>query len=127
MRHLRLLLATLAVCLCLAPATSALAAATNVYGQLPCTGANSTSAACNATGDPISGQNGVLGKATTLISYITGIASIILMLIGGIMYITSDGDSGKVSSAKNTILYAVIGLVIVLLARAIIVFVINKA
>lgn len=76
--------------------------------------------------DPISGTNGALGKATRLIGYIAGIAAFIIMIIGGIMYLLSGGDASKVTAAKDTILYAAIGLVVVIFAQAIIIFVINK-
>ena len=49
-----------------------------------------------------------------------GIVCAIVMVIGGISYVTSVGDSGKVQKAKSTIMYAAIGLVITLLAAAIV-------
>ena len=55
---------------------------------------------------------------------ITGIIAVIFIIIGGVQYMTSTGDAGKITKAKNTILYAVIGLVVVILAFAIVNFVI---
>lgn len=49
--------------------------------------------------------------------------SVIMIIIGGIKYATSQGDSSAVASAKNTILYAVIGLIVALLATAIVLFI----
>jgi hypothetical protein len=49
-----------------------------------------------------------------------------MIIIGGFQYITSSGDSGKVGTAKNTILYAIIGLVIVALAQFIVRFVLSR-
>ena len=49
-----------------------------------------------------------------------------LIIYGGFKYISSGGDSGKVTEAKNTIIYAVIGLVVVALAQFIVQFVLNK-
>ena len=54
-----------------------------------------------------------------------GILAVVFIIIGGINYTLSQGDPGKVTKAKNTILYGVIGLIIVLLAFAITQFVIN--
>lgn len=51
---------------------------------------------------------------------ISGIVSVVMVIIGGLKYTTSNGDSSKVSSAKNTILYAIIGVIISALAYAIV-------
>ena len=58
---------------------------------------------------------------------ILGIAAVIIIIIGGVQYMTSSGDTGKVKKAKDTILYGVIGLIIVALAFAIVNFVIMNA
>jgi hypothetical protein len=57
--------------------------------------------------------------------YIIGVLSVIMIIYGGFRYVTSGGDSGGVSNAKNTILYAIIGLVVAALAYAIINFVLK--
>ena len=71
------------------------------------------------------GANGVFTGITNTILYILGILSVIMLIFGGIKYALSAGDSKKVTDAKNTILYALIGLVIALLAYAIVNFVLN--
>ncbi len=89
-------------------------------------GAN-TSAVCQTTGiNPLSGSGGLLGKATRIISIIAGMAAIILIVVGGFMYVTAGGDSGKISTARNTIVGAVVGLVIIMLAQVIVLFVASK-
>jgi len=62
-----------------------------------------------------------------LLSFIVGVAAVIMIIIGGFKYIISGGDSSSISSAKNTILYAVIGLVVAVLAQVIVRFVLNQA
>ena len=57
-----------------------------------------------------------------LLSLIVGVAAVIIIIIGGLQYVMSGGDSGKVGNSKNTILYAVIGLVVVALAQIIVRF-----
>lgn len=94
-----------------------------------CNGQSASSAACNSSNsDPVSGKDksGVLIQAANLISYITGMASVIAILIGGFEYVISAGDSAKVNTAKNVILYAVIGLIVVIMAQVIIRFVIGN-
>lgn len=61
-----------------------------------------------------------------ILSIIVGVAAVIMIIIGGLRYVTSGGDSAAVNSAKNTILYAVIGLVVAALAQLIVQFVLNK-
>lgn len=52
--------------------------------------------------------------------FLVGVVSVIVIIIGGIMYTVSGGDSGGVTKAKNTILYAIVGLVVAFLAYAIV-------
>ena len=59
-----------------------------------------------------------------MILYIVGIIAVIMLIIGGIKYVVSGGDAKKVTDAKNTVLYAIIGLVVCFLAFAIVNFVI---
>lgn len=61
-----------------------------------------------------------------IFSIIVGIVAVIMIIYGGFKYITSGGDSSNVSSAKNTIIYAIIGLVVVALAQFIVQFVLEK-
>lgn len=61
----------------------------------------------------------VLANGLNLVYFLAGLVAVIIIIIGGITYATSSGDSGKVTKAKNMILYAVVGLVIVLSAFAI--------
>lgn len=58
--------------------------------------------------------------------FIIGAVSVIMLIFGGFRYVTSGGDSNAVTSAKNTILYAVIGLVVALLAWGVLDFVITS-
>lgn len=71
------------------------------------------------------GANGVFTKITNTVLYAVGIISVIMLIYGGLRYVISGGDSKKVTDAKNTIMYAIIGLIISILAYAIVNFVIN--
>lgn len=70
--------------------------------------------------------NNTVKLAINLFSAIVGIISVVMIIVGGIRYITSGGDSGNVTAAKNTILYAVIGLIVVALAQIIVKFVLSR-
>lgn len=78
------------------------------------------------TGGDDTAFNKVIKNVTDTLLFAIGIISVIMIIVGGIKYTTSDGDSGKASSAKNTVLYAVIGLVIAILAYAIVQFVMTQ-
>lgn len=85
------------------------------------------SPACSGTG--VAGSNPIvetLNKVTALISILSGIAAVILLIIAGFMFVTANGESGKVEEAKKTVIYTVVGLFVVILARAIIGFVISR-
>ncbi|MCQ2570875.1 MAG: pilin [Candidatus Saccharibacteria bacterium] len=71
------------------------------------------------------GADGVFTKITNTVLYAVGIISVIMLIYGGLRYVISGGDSKKVTDAKNTIMYAIIGLIISILAYAIVNFVIN--
>ena len=69
----------------------------------------------------------VITTVVNIISILVGVLAVIMIIFGGLKYITSGGDSNKITSAKNTIIYALIGLVIVALAQFIVRFVLSKA
>jgi len=71
--------------------------------------------------------NRLIAQIVNILSIIVGVVAVIMMIYGGFRYITSGGDSGKVGDAKNTILYAIIGLIIVALAQFIVKFILEKA
>ncbi len=84
--------------------------------------------AARADGMPteLIGDNGVFSRITNTVLLIVGLISVIMLVYGGLRYILSGGDSKKVTDAKNTVLYAIIGLIISLLAYAIVHFVLNS-
>lgn len=81
---------------------------------------------CNTNADE-SSFNNTLRRIINIISVIVGVIAVIMIIWGGLRYITSGGDSTRVGNAKNTILYALIGLIIVALAQVIVRFVLNQA
>jgi len=85
-------------------------------------GGDTTCESGNANEDSL---NALIAKIINIISVIVGIVAVIMIIYGGFKYITSGGDSGNVTGAKNTILYAIVGLIIVALAQFIVKFVLN--
>jgi hypothetical protein len=84
-------------------------------------------ATCPDTGCPTSTVDSLVDDVINIFSWVVGVVSVIMIIFGGFKYITSGGDAGKVTSAKNTILYALVGLVIAALAQVIVLFVLGNA
>ncbi len=102
----------------------------NDPGLDPAAKGSSTCSDVNAkqttTSNKLYGPNGVLTKAASLITFAGGIAAVIMILLGGFSFITGSNDANGLAAAKKTILYAIVGLVILVLPSAIIRFVLSK-
>ena len=72
------------------------------------------------------GDGGIFETVSKVLLFVIGAVSVIMLIIGGIRYTISQGDSSAVTSAKNTILYSIIGLVVAILAYAAVDFVVNS-
>ena len=72
------------------------------------------------------GNEGIFKTITNVLLFIIGVISVIMLIIGGIRYVVSGGDSAAITSAKNTILYAIVGVVVAILAYALVNFVITS-
>lgn len=76
--------------------------------------------------DSLTGETGVFRTVTNILLFIIGAVAVIMLVIGGIRYTISGGDQNQISAAKNTILYAIIGIVVAILAYAAVNFVIGS-
>ena len=102
---------------------------------LPAFAANTPSSVSNGLNAAVNGS-GLSNKSVSVDSvaknvvnallYIIGILAVIMIIVGGVMYTTSAGDQAKVTKAKNIIIYGLVGLVIAILAYAIVSFVLDK-
>jgi hypothetical protein len=99
------------------------AAALDVFPDCP---QNVTSQICDAKDDKLFGPNSLWTRILDTFTFIIGGVSVLVIIIGGIRYVTSGGDQAGITAAKNTILYAVIGLVVAMLAYSIVHFVISN-
>jgi len=81
---------------------------------------------CTASGDTNTTINKLIHTIINLLSIVVGVVAVIMIIVGGLRYITSGGSDTSVTSAKNTILYAIIGLIIVALAQVMVRFVLSK-
>jgi len=89
-------------------------------------GSPSSSAFCQDTSPaPLTGSGSVGNRIINLIAAISGFVAVIIIIIAGIQYMTSGGDPQKINKAKDTILFAAIGIIVVVLARIIIYFIVG--
>ena len=88
-----------------------------------------TGAGCDASASQQAetAVNRTVATVVNLLSSIVGVVAVIMIMFGGFKYITAGGDSSKISSAQQTIIYAVVGLVIVALAQIIVRFVLRES
>ena len=72
------------------------------------------------------GADGFFQSIANMLIFIVGAVSVLMIIIGGLRYVLSAGDPGSTKSAKDTVMYAVVGVIVALLAFAIVNFVIAK-
>lgn len=108
----------------------ALASAAPVFAVDPldeaCDRVNQQSTVCASDNTSLTGSDGLIARITNVVAVVAGILAVIMMIWGGFTYITSGGDTGKTTSARNTIIYAAVGLLVIVLAQSIIVFILNR-
>ncbi len=75
----------------------------------------------------LTGSNGVFLTVVNVLLFIIGAISVIMLIYGGIRYTTSGGNANNVTAAKNTIMYAIIGLIVAIFAFAIVNWVVTAA
>lgn len=122
-RFLKIGLASLAIFFVMSPVS---AYAVDVFDDV-CDNPNTAgSAACQGDQDPITGSEGIISRVTNIIALVSGIIAVIIIIIGGFMYVTAGSDTGKTKAARDTIIYAAVGLVVIALAQSIIMFIINR-
>ncbi|MFO0881994.1 MAG: pilin [Candidatus Saccharimonadales bacterium] len=114
--------------------------ATALFATVPAIAASDASkqAACQAIGGTYAngvcndGSTGsaqpedLVAKIINIFSWVVGAIAVIMLIFAGFKYVTSGGDAGKITSAKNTIIYALIGLVVVALSQTLVIFVLKK-
>jgi beta-lactamase regulating signal transducer with metallopeptidase domain len=95
-----------------------------------CSGANlqitSSPTNCQANSDALDKVSRIIRRIVNLLSVIVGVVAVIMIIVGGLRYVTSGGSDSSVTGAKNTILYAIIGLIIVALAQVLVHFVLSN-
>lgn len=79
-----------------------------------------------STASSLYGPDGIITKIVKLLSQVIGFVAVIMIMFGGLKYVMSQGDPANTKTAKDTILYAVIGLVVAIVGQSIVALVLNK-
>jgi cytochrome bd-type quinol oxidase subunit 2 len=87
---------------------------------------NGINQACATACNTKSNLGQVFANVANILVFLVGSVSVIMIIVGGLRYVTSNGDSKQTEAAKNTVLYAVIGLVVAIVAYAIVNFVVTN-
>jgi cytochrome bd-type quinol oxidase subunit 2 len=98
-------------------------------GQATC-GANlqdGGAGGCTDTTKSAEKVNSTLKAVVNILSFIVGVICVIMIIIAGLRFVTSGGDGSSTAGARNTIIYAVVGLIVVLMAQVIVNFVLGRA
>lgn len=77
-------------------------------------------------GKSIDGDNGLIKTVVNVLLWAVGILSVIMIIFSGLRYITSAGDASKTKSAQSTLTYSVVGLIVAIMAYAIVNMVTNR-
>jgi hypothetical protein len=104
-------------------------AAWNPFGGVDCSGRAKDSAVChdrNNSNNPLAGDGGLLLNIVNLLAIVAGIAAVIIIVLAGLRFIQAGGNSEDIAGARRSIIYAVVGLVVIALARWIIVLIIGN-
>lgn len=129
MKKIKLTLASMVL------AVSALVGVTTLVPATPAAAATPEQSACEGSGGTWNGGNCTQGTRTVtgtirsvgnILVFLTGAISVLMIIIGGVRYALSGGDQGTITSAKNTILYAIVGVIISIAAYAIVNFVLSN-
>jgi len=116
MKRLRLVILAIGTLL----AFSAVPAHAQVWGA--CTGSNANNAIC---GDKTEAKT-IAKRIIDTFLYAVGVLSAIMIIFSGLKYITANGDAEKMKSAKSTLQYSIVGLIVAMLAFTIVNFVVDR-
>lgn len=85
------------------------------------------SAGCPANkSNPFYGPNGLITKVTKVLAIFTGVAAVFVLVIAGISFMTSGGEPSKIATARRMVLYAVVGIMVAVLAQGVASYVLSK-
>jgi hypothetical protein len=97
----------------------------SAQANLACEGLSASGGSCDPQ-DNEPGVENVVETGLNILTFVAGFIAVIMVIIAGVRFITSQGDSGKVAGARSAVIYALIGIVIVALAQSIVFFILRQ-
>ena len=105
-------------------------AASNYIFDGACTNTSARGSAVCQNGEtsrnPLTGSDGLIVKITRIVALVAGMAAVIIIMLSGFRYINSAGDATKATQARNGIIYALIGLIVIVSAQFIISLIVSR-
>lgn len=127
MKQIQIIMAIFFTGICLSVAPAVHASVFDGSKEAACQGAAlDSSSSCASLGSGTKDPNATVKLALNIFSAIVGLIAVVMIMVGGLRYMMSGGDSGKTAAAQNTVLYAAIGLVVAAFAQIIAQFVLRK-
>jgi hypothetical protein len=123
-RSLKLMVAGALSLAVIAPAVMPAVAFAAVDTTSVCQGVSVSGGGCSSDATPFTN---VIKFVIQLISIIAGVAAVIMIVVAGLRFVTSNGDSNKVAGARSAIIYAIIGLIVVALSQVVVQFVLSHS
>ena len=123
---IKMMLAGLLMVPALAVAGAAVVPTDTVYAQEGGIRGGSQAAQDPTVPENIDQDDGLIKRVVNILLFIIGAIAVIMLIIGGIRYTISGGDQSQVTAAKNTILYAIVGIIVAIFAYAIVNFVLDE-
>lgn len=111
----------------IAPATHLYAAGNSADQACETLKAISPDKSCESKDETESSAKKIIKFVITVISFLAGVIAVVMIIVSGFKFVTSNGDSNSLSSSKKSLIYAIIGLLVVAMAQIIVKFVIKNA
>lgn len=121
-----ILLATAELLVLFAVFGSPALASTNPFGGVDCSQASGSPVCSKQGGDPLTGSNGVIVKAAKLVAIVGGFIAVVVMVLAGIQFTISRGDSAATNKARETMIYAAVGLIVIVFSEQLITYIVSR-
>ena len=76
--------------------------------------------------NPLVGKDGIITKVVTFLGFVVGVISVIILIVAGIRFAINGSNASEVTKARNTVIYAVVGIVVALVAQGVVQFILVK-
>lgn len=107
-------------------APAALVTSATTYAAPSCSGVDCITSGSGRAKTSNATVNGTITNVTNVLLFLIGAVAVIMLVIGGFKYVTSNGNADQIKSAKNTVMYAIIGIVVAIMGFAIVRFVVTS-